>query len=252
VVLVINPGRGHGASPRPQPGLPSFLLESRQGFPDNARITTDGALAAVNDKIEGLLASGRALLASGRPRDAAFAFERVLLLAPSDPDARAGLEAAHSATAEQDRADEEKMAAAERRDRLSPARGWFARRGTDGEAAAADPAGAPSGRSRMLLGAACAVLFVLLGAAVAGNWSGLMRKLAQAPVPHETSLTLPPMAPPAEDETIVAARQLLDKGDPARAVALLDSVRPQQPSYPFARQLRGQAERALRQPGARR
>jgi len=63
----------------------------------------------VNDKIEGLLASGRALLASGRPRDAAFAFERVLLLAPSDPEARAGLEAAHSATAEQDRSDEEKI-----------------------------------------------------------------------------------------------------------------------------------------------
>jgi len=46
----------------------------------------------VNDKIEGLLASGRALLASGRPRDAAFAFERVLLLAPSDPDGRLWLE----------------------------------------------------------------------------------------------------------------------------------------------------------------
>jgi hypothetical protein len=206
----------------------------------------------LNDKIEGLLASGRALLASGRPRDAAFAFERVLLLAPSDPDARAGLDAAQKASAEQDRSDEERMAEADRRERVSPARGWFALRGADRELAAADPAGPPSGRSRMLLGAACAIVFVLLGAAVAGNWSGLMRKLAQAPVPHETSLTLPPATPPAEDETIVAARQLLDKGDPARAVALLDSVRPQQPSYPFARQLRGQAERAMRQPGARR
>ena len=77
-------------------------MNPRRGFPDNAPITTDGALAGVNDKIEGLLAEGRALLASGRPRDAALAFERVLLLAPAD--------AARAAPALDGRAERERAA----------------------------------------------------------------------------------------------------------------------------------------------
>jgi len=238
----------------------------------------------VNDKIEGLLAEGRALLASGRLRDAALAFERVLLLAPADTSARFGLDAAQSASAERERNLDERLAEAEMRleegahtdaralldavvrdggdsdraaallDRIPIHPGWFALRRSDGEGPLlTPPAGSPSGRSRMMLGAVCAALFLLLGAAVAATWDGLMRRLAQAPMPQETSIafSLPP-GPRAEDQTIAAARRLLEDGDPARAVALLDSVHPHQPSYPFARQLRGQAERALRQPGARR
>ena len=242
----------------------------------------DGAHGAVNDKIEGLLADGRALLASGRPQDAAFVFERVLLLAPADAAARAGLHAAQSASAEHDRAFDERLAAAKTRidegahtdaralldalvldggdshraaallDRIPTPGGWFAPRRSEGEPALALAAGSPPGRSRMLLGAVCAALFIVLGAAVAGNWKGLMRRLAQAPVPHETSLAFAaPPGPRADDQTIATARRLLDDGDPARAVVLLDSVHPQQPSYPLARQIRGQAERALRHPGAR-
>ena len=205
----------------------------------------------MNDKIEGLLAEGRALLASGRPRDAALAYERVLLLSPDDSSARAGLDAAQSASAEHDRILEERLAAAER---VPIPRGWFALRRSDGEGPApAPPAGAPSGRSRMMLGAVCAALFLLLGAAVAATWDGLMRRLAQAPTPQEASLAFATdPGTRAEDQTIATARRLLEDGDPARAVALLDSVHPRQPSYPFARQLRGQAERALRQAGPRR
>jgi hypothetical protein len=204
----------------------------------------------VNDKIEGLLADGRALLASGRPHDAAFAFERVLLLVPTDGEARSGLEAAHAASAEQDLRVEERLAAAERGDRI-PARGWFALRRADGEPDATIPAGAPAGRSRLVLGVTSGALFVMLGAAVAGNWNGLMRRLAQAPVPHETAIALTAQpAPRTDDQTIAAAQRLLAAGDAARAVELLDSVHPQQPSYPFARQLRGQAERALRERSA--
>jgi hypothetical protein len=139
-------------------------------------------------------------------------------------------------------------------DRIPISPGWFTLRRSDGEGpVVAPPAGSPSGRSRMWLGAVCAALFLILGAAVAATWDGLMRRLAQTPMPQETSAVF--SAPPGsrvEDQTIAAARRLLEDGDPARAVVLLDSVHPHQPSYPFARQLRGQAERALRQPGGRR
>jgi hypothetical protein len=204
----------------------------------------------VNDKIEGLIAEGRALLASGRPHDAALVFERVLLLEPTDDTARAGLEDARLDSAAQDREREERLDAAPP-ERVPGPGGWFAPRRAEGAPDLALPAGSPEGGSRMLLGVACAALFVALGGAVAGNWNGLMRRLAQAPVPHDTAMAFAAQpAPRAEDETIATARRLLEDGDPARAVALLDSVHPQQPSYPFARQLRGQAERALRKPGA--
>jgi len=238
----------------------------------------------VNDKIEGLLAEGRASLASGRPRDAALVFERLLLLAPADARARDGLDAAQAANAERERGLEQRLAAAEMRieegahadaralvdavvrdggdsdraaailDRIPIPPGWFTLRRSDGEGpVTAPPAGSISGRSRTLLGAVCAALFLLLAAGVAATWDGLMRRLVQAPMPQDTSVAFSAQpGPRAEDQTIAAARRLLEEGDPARAKALLDSVHPQQPTYPFARQLRGQAERALRQPGARR
>ena len=205
----------------------------------------------MNDKIEGLLAEGRALLASGRPRDAALVFERVLLLAPADSLARSGLAAARAASAEHERNLEERLAAL---DRIPIPRGWFTLRRSDGEGPLpAPPAGSPPGRSRMLLGAVCAALFLLLGATVAATWDGLIRRLTQGPTARDASVAFAAQPwPRAEDQTIAAARRLLEDGDPARAVALLDSVHPHQPSYPFARQLRGQAERALRQRGPRR
>ena len=205
----------------------------------------------MNDKIEGSLAEGRALMAAGRPRDAALVFERALLLAPDDPDVRAGRDSAHAAIAELDRANEERLAAEE-----SFRPGWYDARPADEDVAvaAASPsprAARPSARSRMVLGSACAVVFVTLGAAVAANWDGLLRRLAQAPVPRDSTVAVSTRpASRVEDRTIADARRLLEQGDAARAVALLDSVSPEQPSYPFARQLRGQAERALRQPGA--
>ena len=238
----------------------------------------------MNDKIEGLIAEGRVLMEAGRPRDASLVFERVLRLAPGNPSARSGFDAAQSATAEHDRSLEERLAAAATRieegahtdaralidavvrdggdshraaailDRIPIPPGWFALRRSEAEGPVpATSVGVPSGRSRVMLGAACAALFLLLGAAVASTWDGLMRHLAQAPMPQGAFVAFSAQpAPRAEDQTIAAARRLLEDGDPARAVALLDSVRPHQPAYPFARQLRGQAELALRRPGARR
>ncbi len=191
------------------------------------------------------------MLASGRPHDAAFAFERILLLVPTDAAARAGLEDAQAASAEQEQRLDEQRAAAETAGADHTSRGWFTLRRSEGEMAPALPVGSPSGRSRIALGAVCALVFVTLGVTVVGHWNGLIRQLAQAPMPHEAPLTLAAQPEPrADEQTIAAARQLLDEGEPARAVALLDRVYPEQPSYPFARHLRGQAERALRQPSA--
>ena len=234
----------------------------------------------MNDKIEGLLVEGRALLASGRPLDAALVFERVLLHAPADSTARGGLDAAQAASAERDRHLDQRLNAAQTRieqgahtdaramldavvrdggdshraaallDRIPIPPGWFTQRRRDSDGPLpTPPAGSPSGRSRMMLGAGCAALFLLLGATVIVNWDGLMRQLAQAPMPQDASVA--PPGPRADDPTIAAARRLLEEGHPARAVALLDSVHSQQPSYPLARQLRGQAERALLQAGTR-
>jgi hypothetical protein len=257
-------------------------LQSAAPFPDNAPITTDGVYALLNDKIEGSLAEGRALLAADRPKDAALVFERVLLLSPDDPAARAGLSAANAAVAERERVLEERLADAERHieegdhgdaralidavvreggdagraaallERIPILPRWYAPRPADSGSYLAPPAGSAAGRSRLVLGSACAILFLALGSAVASNWDGLLRRLAQAPVPRDSSVSVSTLAAARpEDQTIAAARKLLEQGDAARAVALLDSVSPQQPSYPFARQLRGQAERALRQTGGR-
>jgi hypothetical protein len=104
-----------------------------------------------------------------------------------------------------------------------------------------------------MLGAAAASVFVALGAVVSANWNGMMLRLTKPPVPRDGSVAYSSMpAARAEDRTIAAARRMLDAGDPARAVELLDSVSPEQPAYPFARQLRVQAERALREGETRR
>ena len=220
----------------------------------------------MNAKIEGSLAEGRALLASDRPGDAALVFERVLLVAPDAATARAGLEEARRAVAERERALEVERAAGdavppprdERRladDAASALRPrWLTRRlGSRADTPETPaPARRISSRSRAVLGSACAMAFVALGLAVASNWNGLMRHLTRVPVPRESGVALSSLpAARAEDQTIAAARRLLDAGEPARAVALLDSVSPDQPAYPFARQLRGHAERAMRQGATR-
>ena len=176
------------------------------------------------------------------------------MAAPDEAAARAGLEAARHAAAEADRALEEREAARPSDDGDGPSGWFFRRRRADDTAWSAVPARTSrGGGSRMLLGAASASVFVALGAVVFSNWDGLMTRLARTPVPREAGVAFSSLpAARVEDQTIAAARRHLDAGDPARAVALLDSVSPEQPAYPFARQLRVQAERALRDSGARR
>lgn len=204
----------------------------------------------MNAKIEGSIAEGRALIAAGRPGDAALVFERVLLVAPDDAAARSGLDDARRAAAESERVLEERRAESAPPYGRAPIESrWFSWRAAAPDACET-PAPPPviSGRSRAVLGSACAVAFAALGLAVASNWDGLMRSLTRAPVPRDPGVAISSLpAARAEDQTIATARRLIDAGDPARAVALLDSVSPDQPAYPFARQLRGHAERAMRQ-----
>jgi len=79
----------------------------------------------------------------------------------------------------------------------------------------------------------------------------LLDRLTRAPSP--SSRPAPPassLAAPTHGERAVAdARRLLDQGEAATALALLDRISPDEPAYPFARELRRQAEAALRSGG---
>jgi len=101
---------------------------------------------------------------------------------------------------------------------------------------------------RKVLASLWALALSVLASSVASSWEGLMARLAGAPAP---AALLP--APPAEatpgERAIAEARRLGERGDLAGALAALDSVLPQDPAYPFARHLRGQAAEALRSGG---
>jgi len=84
---------------------------------------------------------------------------------------------------------------------------------------------------------------------VASSWEGLMARLAGAPAPAAALLPAPPAEATPGERAIAEARRLGERGDLAGALAALDSVLPQDPAYPFARHLRGQAAEALRSGG---
>lgn len=205
---------------------------------------------------------------------------------PADPAARQGLSAAEDAIAERHRLADEALAAAV--EALEDGRAEEARAFTDaGLAAGADPervhalldqlnpprsarsrfaifresepsdtpthesAAHRASRRRSAFALACALTFVGLGAGVGVLWERAMMRLAAPPVPRMTAPPAPGAAATVmSDGTIAEARRLLDAGDAAGAVAVLDRVQPAEPAYPFARQLRAQAERALPPPVA--
>jgi hypothetical protein len=95
------------------------------------------------------------------------------------------------------------------------------------------------------------LLLAVLASSVASTWEGLMARLAGAPAP------VGPVATPASsllaatpgERAISEARRLGERGDLVGALAALERVMPQDPAYPFARQLHGQAAEALRNGG---
>ena len=215
-----------------------------------------------------------------RGREAADVFGRILLRDPENAEARHGLEQARAATVEAERvlatrlqeaegalaAGEDEKARAlldeiirkggdrdrardlldrldRRPGRLNTGRGL----GTSaGEAEDGASAATPAWSRRAVIGG-WVVVFGLLATGVGSSWDRLLDRLGRAPSP--SSQPAPPatsVAAPTPGERAVAdARRLLDQGEAAAALMVLDRISPDEPAYPFARELRRQAEAAL-------
>jgi hypothetical protein len=234
-------------------------------------------------RLRRLLDEGRDLLSRERGREAADVFGRILLLDPDNGEARRGLELARAAAVEAERVLAARLEEAEAAlgagdedrardlledvvrnggdrdrarvllDRLDRRRGrlrtepgaWSAETDEDGRTAVS-----PAWSRRAMIGG-WVVVFGLLATGVASSWDRLLDRLTSAPSP--SSPPAPPassLAAPTPGERAVAdARRLLDQGETTTALALLDRISPDEPAYPFARELRRQAEASLRSGG---
>lgn len=235
------------------------------------------ALIQQDDRIRHWLDQGWQLLHRSAASEAADVFARVLLLEPTNQEARRGADQAEALCHEAVRLGAERLqqaeaacaagegAAARRLAEEAIARGGDRDRAhalldrldrresrpepasaaaeTEAELRVAVPRSGSRAWSRQAFLAGCAVLFALLLAGVASSFEGLLERLQRAPVP--ASFTLPPstVLPPSSvgEQTVATARRLLDQGDATGAVALLREVKPAEPAYPFAQQLLSQA-----------
>ncbi|PYQ52703.1 MAG: hypothetical protein DMF78_10755 [Acidobacteria bacterium] len=232
--------------------------------------------ATDRERIQGLLAEGWRLLKAGQPREAALVFGRVALVEPTRAEALRGLASARAAVTESERRSDERLDEARRAlengdkaaaqaaleaviaeggdrdraavllDRLDPREGRLHPRAsadTPTDLAALAPA-PTSSWTRHLFAAACTTGLTVLGLGVFASWDRLLFGLTRPPAPRSDA-TAAPVAPTSGERALAQARRLMEAGNPAAAVAALDRVGPQEPAYPFARQLRHQAVRAL-------
>ncbi len=229
-----------------------------------------------------LLDDARRLLAAGRFRAAEDAFGRVLLHDPGQAEARAGRTDAASALAEERRRLDVTLDEARHAATSGDALGARAlaeevlRGGGDRDAAlslldrldltrlpgvivsARDTgvlpppprrsARPPRARAwRRTLTIAWASALTLLASVAVFGWEAHVARLTRAPRP-DAHLAPPAThypAPTAGERALVAARADLERGDRPAALAALAGVRPEDPAYPLALQLRARAERAL-------
>jgi hypothetical protein len=235
-------------------------------------------IATDHERIQGLLAEGWRLLEAGRARESALIFGRVALVEPADAEALRGLAAARAAITESERLSDERLAEARRAaDRGDTASARAAlheviAEGGDRDHAAAlldrlddregrlDPAAPPPALSgpivvprpsavswsRRAFAAVATAVLVALGAGVFSSWDRLLSGLTRPPAPRPQAEAGSAAADRAGERALAEARRHMDSGNVAAALAALDRVGPQEPSYPFARQLRQQAELALR------
>jgi hypothetical protein len=230
------------------------------------------------DRVRELLEEGRRLLERGRSREAADVFGRILLRDSAHREARAALETARASAAEEQRLLEARIE--EDREAAAPRRPERAREPAPGSVAPTSPARATARRDRLSDGpgmglaavelrrraasgpprsgwsrraavAAWAATFSVLGAAVGSSWDRLVSSLVRNPTPRTAAAPLPTLVlPPSSGERAVAeARRLIERGDLPGALAVLDAISPEEPEYPFARQLGAQVESALRERG---
>jgi nitroreductase len=235
--------------------------------------------ATDRERIQGLLAEGWRLLEAGDAREAALVFGRVAMVEPARAEAIRGLASARGAITESERRTDERLDEARRAlatGQLAAARAGLEAVIADGgdrdhaaalldrlderggrleraQLPAAEPVAGPVRRpspvswSRRAFAAASTIVLVVLGAGVFSSWDRLLFGLTRPPAPRPSGVAALP--PPARggDRALAEARRLLDAGESAAALAALDRVGPEEPAYPFARQLRQQAELALRE-----
>ena len=239
------------------------------------------------DRVNALLAEAASLLDAGRGGEAADIFGRVLLLDPTRPEARGGLEAARADLAEARRRLDGRLEEARVAIPGDPARAreildQVLRDGGDRDRAHvlldrldsragrldAGPlprepypgasSNEPSRRrrstvSRQAFVGGCTVAFVALAVGLVFSWERLVEGLIQNPAP--SSLSISPStgvpAPAAGEAAVARARELMQRGDPAGAIAVLDRVSRNEPTYPLARRLRAEAVAAIGRSAAR-
>ena len=231
------------------------------------------------DPVRTLLVRGRDLLGRNQGREAADLFGRVLLRDPGNPEARQGLKRARASIHETERVLDAQLERAGRAleagdedgarslleevvskggdrdrahallDRLDNRVGSLQGLDFEEEVPARTPPSPPRRAwARPVLIAAWAMAFASMAVGIGSSWDRLLVSLSRTPSP--TSRPGPPSTqvpvPPAGERALAEARELLDRGDAAGALAALDRVSPQEPAYPFARQLRTHAAAVLR------
>jgi hypothetical protein len=228
------------------------------------------------ERVQGLLAEGWRLLEAGQPHEAALVFGRIVLVDPTRAEALRGLASARAAVTESERRSDERLdeacralengdrAAAQKAleaviaeggdrdraamllDRLDPREGRLrppASEDAPPDLVALTPAPASS-LTRHLFAAACTTGLTVLGLGVFASWDRLLLGLTRPPAPRSDA-TAATAAPTSGERALAQARRLMEAGNPAAAVAALDRVGPEEAAYPFARQLRHQAVRAM-------
>lgn len=228
------------------------------------------------ERIQELIAEGWRLLEAGHPREAALVFGRVALVEPAGAEALRGLAAARAAVTESERRSDERLEQARQAlergdlaaaraaldvviaeggdrdravallDRLDDRAGRLGR----AEARASEDAVVGDVRpdraswSRRAFAAGWTVVLVMLGATVFSSWDRLLFGLTRPPAPRSESAGAGSASSAGGERAVAEARRLLDAGDAPAALAVLDRVAPEEPAYPFARQLRQQVLRA--------
>jgi hypothetical protein len=89
------------------------------------------------------------------------------------------------------------------------------------------------------------IAFMGLGAGAALSFESLCARLTQKPVPGRELAPLGPPEASTDSLALRSAEQRMEQGDWRGAVRLIDTISPEEPSYPLARELRAQAERRL-------
>jgi FimV-like protein len=228
------------------------------------------------DRVRAQIAEAESLIAAGRGHEAADILGRILLLDPGRDDVVQALERAQAALAEERRRMEGRLEDARRAiedgdpetardllaqvvngggdrdrahallDRLDDRAGRIdaaaPRQWTD-LAPEEGPYRLRSPLPRQVFVAVWTLAIVTATVGLAFSWEQLVGSLVRNPAPTSSSLApsgrLP--RPRAGDEALAEARRLLERGDPATALEILDAVSPEEPAYPLARELRRQA-----------